>query len=270
MIVIGEKINGTRKAVGEALRARDAAFVAALAREQAEAGSAYLDVNAGTAPNREPEDLVWLVRTTQEACELPLCLDSANPEALSAALEVVVKTPIINSVSCESSRIEGILPLALKYRTGLILLPLGGEKGIPATSEERLELIDTLVGLAKKGGLEEGMLYVDPLITAISTGKDNALVALRTIRLVRERYPEANITCGLSNISFGMPLRPVINRTFASMAVEAGLNSAIMDPNDRELMATMLAARMLAGLDRNCMEFNRAFRAGRIGPPKNL
>jgi 5-methyltetrahydrofolate--homocysteine methyltransferase len=266
MIIIGEKINGTRSAVGQAIRDRDAGFIAELARSQANAGSHYLDVNAGTAPNREPDDMAWLVRTVQEACELPLCLDSANPEALRAGLELATKTPVLNSVSGEKSRIEGVLPLAFHYKTGLILLALGDDKGIPSTSDGRMEVIDQLVGLAKEGGLAEDALFVDPLVTAISTGKDNALVTLDTIRRVRAAYPLAHITCGLSNISFGMPLRPLINRTFASMAVQAGLDSAIADPQDRDLMGTMLAAEMLMGADRNCLNFNRAYRAGRIGP----
>lgn len=269
MIIIGEKINGTRGAVNEAIRNRDAGFIAALASEQEKAGATYLDVNAGTSPDRESDDLVWLVKTAQEASPLPLCLDSANPAALSAALKAVEKTPIINSVSAESHRITGILPLAVEHRTGLVLLPLGGEKGIPATSGERLKIIDHLIGLAREGGLPDEGLYVDPLVTAISTGRENGLVTLETIKMVREKYPSVNITCGLSNISFGMPLRPLINRTFAAMAVQMGLNSAIMDPCDRELYSTMLAARLLTGLDRNCMNFNRAYRAGRIRPTTN-
>lgn len=268
MIVIGEKINGTRAGVGRAIVERDAAFIRALAVEQAEAGATYLDVNAGTAPNREPEDLVWLARTVQAAVATPLCLDSANPEALEAALGEVDKKPLINSVSGEQHRIDGVLPLAFKHSTGLILLALGGEKGIPATPEARIEIVERLVGLSLAGGLAEKDLFVDPLVTAISTGRDNALVTLETIRMVRNAHAGVNITCGLSNVSFGMPLRALINRAFAAMAVEAGLNSAIIDPTDRELMGTILAARMLSGLDRNCMTFNRAYRERRIGPAR--
>lgn len=266
MILIGEKINGTRSAVGKAIRERDAAFIAALARGQVEGGCRYLDVNAGSAPDREPDDMAWLVRTVQEACEAPLCLDSANPQALEAGLALVVRTPLVNSVSGEKARVEGVLPLAVKYRTGLVLLALGGDKGVPPTPEGRLEVIHSLVALARAGGLPEDGLFVDPLVTAISTGRDNAQITLETIRRVKAAYPSAHITCGLSNISFGMPLRSLINRTFAALAVQAGLDSAIADPNDRELLGTLLAAEMLAGLDRNCLHFNRAYRAGKIGP----
>jgi len=142
MIIIGEKINGTRKAVARAIRERDAAFIHDLAKSQADAGSAFLDVNAGTAPEREPEDMAWLVTTIQESCNTPLCLDSANPAALKAGLELVKHPPLINSVSGERPRIEGVLPLALQYRTSLILLALDDETGIPDTSDGRMRIVD--------------------------------------------------------------------------------------------------------------------------------
>ncbi len=269
MIVIGEKINGTRKAVGNAIRERDAERIKQLARDQAEAGSAYLDVNAGTPPEREPEDMAWLVTTIQEAVEVPLCLDSANPEALKAGLALVEKTPIINSVSGEKPRIEGVLPLALEYGTGLILLALDDRVGIPDTSQGRLDIVHRLMAMAKQGGLKEEQLFVDPLVTAVSTGDKNALLTFEAIRMIKQTYPEAHVTCGLSNISFGMPLRSLINRTFVSMCIQMGLDSAIIDPNDRDLAGVIAAAEMLMGRDKYCQKFNRAFRAGRIGPQNN-
>lgn len=266
MIVIGEKINGTRKAVGAAIRDRDATFIKALAISQVDAGCVYLDVNAGTPPEREPDDLAWLIETVQSVTDVPLCLDSANPKALKVGLALVEKTPIINSVSGEKKRIEGVLPLALEYKTSLILLALDDTHGIPDRCEGRLEIVHRLVGLAKGGGLLENQLYVDPLVTAISTGDKNALITFASIREVKGAYPDAHITCGLSNISFGMPLRSLINQTFMCMCIQMGLDSAIIDPNDRRLMGAMMAAEMLAGKDRYCQRFTRAFRTNRIGP----
>ena len=266
MIVIAEKINGTRKAVAQAIRDRNEAFIVELAQSQAAAGSTYLDVNAGTAPDREPEDMKWLVNTIQGACDTPLCLDSANPAALEAGLAVVKQTPLINSVSGEKSRIEGVLPLALKHKTGLILLALDDEQGIPETAQGRMNIIRKLVDMALQGGLNEEQLFIDPLVTAISTGTNNALITFDTIGQIKAAYPKVHVTCGLSNISFGMPLRRIINKYFMAMAVQAGLDSAIIDPNDRELKAAMLASEMLMGLDRHCLNFNRAFRAKSIGP----
>ncbi|MCF8027943.1 MAG: dihydropteroate synthase [Desulfobacteraceae bacterium] len=269
MIIIGEKINGTRKKVSAAIQERDSDFIQALAKSQAEAGSHFLDVNAGTSPEREADDMAWLVDTIQAVTELPLCLDSANPKALKAGLERVDKTPVINSVSGEKPRIEGVLPLALEYKTGLILLALDDETGIAGTAAGRMAVVHRLVNMAREGGLKEDQLFVDPLVTAISTGDKNALITYDSIRAVREAYPQAHITCGLSNISFGMPLRSLINQTFMCMCIYLGLDSAIIDPNNRDLTGVMLAAEMLMGRDKFCQNFSRAYRAGRIGPKKN-
>ena len=265
MIIIGEKINGTRKAVAAAIRERDAAFIRDLAISQAEGGSTYLDVNAGTAPDREPDDMLWLVEAIQAVCDLPLCLDSANPAALKAGLEVVNVPPMINSVSGEQARIDGVLPLALEHRTDLILLALD-DKGIPETVEGRMEIVRKLVGLAVDGGLTQEKLHVDPLVTAISTGTGNAILTFETIRAIRDGFPNVHITGGASNISFGMPLRPIINRYFMALAIQAGLDSAIVNPNDRELKAAIMTAEMLMNRDKYCLNFNKAFRAGKIGP----
>jgi 5-methyltetrahydrofolate--homocysteine methyltransferase len=266
VIIIGEKINGTRKAVAAAIQDRDADFITELARSQAEAGSSYLDVNAGTAPEREPEDMVWLVKTVQEAVDVPLCLDSANPAALEAGLEIVGQKPMINSLSGEKDRIEGVLPLACKYKTNLIILALDDTTGIPETSDGRMEIVRKLATMALEGGLTEDQLFVDPLVTAIATGTQNAMTTFDTIKQVREAYPKAHITSGLSNISFGMPLRALINRTFMAMCIGVGLDSAIANPNDRGLMEVVMTAEMLMNKDRFCMNYNKAYRAGSIGP----
>ena len=265
MIIIGEKINGTRKAVAAAIRERDADFIQQLALSQIDGGCNYLDVNTGTTPEREPDDMAWLVTTVQAVTDLPLCLDSANPMALKAGLELVKTTPIINSVSGEKQRINDVLPLVVQYKTAVILLSLDDTSGIPSTSQGRMEIVHRLAGLAKAGGAEEHQLFIDPLVTAISTGDQNATITYDSIRLVRAAYPAAHITCGLSNISFGMPLRSLINQTFMAMCIQMGLDSAILDPNDRNLMGVLLASEMLMGKDKYCQKFSKAFRANRIG-----
>ncbi len=267
MIIIGEKINGTRKMVATAIRERNAEFIRELAIFQAEGGAHILDVNAGTPPNREPDDMIWLVNTIQKACDLPLCLDSTNAQALKAGLEIVAKAPMLNSVSGERSRIDTVLPLALEHRTNLILLAID-DNGIPDSVRGRMEIIRRLINLSLKGGLEEKQLFVDPLVTAISTGTENAKLTFETIRTIKQEFPGVKVTAGASNISFGMPLRPVINRYFMAMAVQAGLDSAIINPNDRDLVAAIMTGELLMGRDKYCMNFNRAYRAGKIGPRK--
>lgn len=268
MIIIGEKINGTRKAVAAAIRDKHSDFIKELAISQTDGGADYLDVNAGTAPDREPDDMIWLVNTIQEACDLPLCLDSTNQEALKAGISVAKKLPMINSVSGEQSRIDGVLPIALEYKTSLILLALD-DNGIPETAGGRMEIVRKLVGMAVKGGLNENQLHIDPLITAISTGTENAKLTFETIRSIKKEFPGVYVTGGASNISFGMPLRPVINRYFMAMAVQSGLDSAIINPNDRGLIEAIMTGELLMGQDKFCMSFSKAFRAGKIGPQKN-
>jgi len=266
MIVIGEKINGTRKQVAQAIQDRDAGFIRDLARRQFESGAVYLDINAGTLPQREPDDMAWLVETVQDATpDATLCLDSANDQALRAGIHKTVRTPMLNSLSGEQFRIDGVLALACEFKTELIVLALD-DTGIPRTSAGRLDIVRRLVAMTREGGLPDDKLFVDPLVMAISTGTENGNVTLETCRKIREEFPDTHLTCGLSNISFGMPLRPVLNQAFMALLVQAGMDSVIINPEERELRGIMMAAETLLGKDRHCMNFNRAFRAGKIGP----
>jgi 5-methyltetrahydrofolate--homocysteine methyltransferase len=266
MIIIGEKINGTRKQVSAAIENRDAGFIRALALRQFQNGAAYLDINAGSLPVREPEDMAWLVEIVQEAVpDATLCLDSPNHKALRAGIEKCAKVPMLNSLSAEGFRVEGVLPVASEFSTELIVLPLD-DGGIPKTSDGRLDIVRRLVEMTRNGGLPDEKLYVDPLVMAIATGTENGNITLETCRKIKEEFPGVHLTCGLSNISFGMPLRSIINQAFLVLLTQAGMDSAIVDPEDRELRGIMMAAEMVLGKDRYCLNFNRAFRAGRIGP----
>jgi cobalamin-dependent methionine synthase I len=265
--IIGEKINGTRKRVQQAIIERDAKFIQDLAVSQAAAGANWLDANAGTAPQREPEDLIWLVECIQAVTETPICLDSANPAALETAIKVVKKTPMINSISAEPHRLTGVLPLVAQYKTPAIALAMD-EKGIPKTKDDRINVIRRLLGETRKLGIADDQLYFDPLAMTIATGQDNGLTFFDTIRAIRKEFPEVHITCGLSNISFGMPARAYINRVFLAFAMEAGLDSAICDPNEHEIRTTMLAAELLLNQDKHCLKFTKAFRAGTFNRPQ--
>lgn len=261
MKIIGEKINGTRKRVAQAIGKRDADFIKELARRQAEAGSTWLDVNAGTHPNQEADDLIWLIETIQSVVDTPLCLDSANPEALAVAIKAVTKTPMINSISGEPERLEGILPLVAEHGCQVIALAMGGKK-IPESSEARVAVLHKVIEATRAAGILDEHIYVDPLAMTISTNIQSGMIACDTIRAVSQAYPEVHFTIGLSNISFGLPARSYINRAFLTLAMAAGLDSAILDPLDRELQATMLAAELVLGRDRHCLNYTRAYRAG--------
>lgn len=265
MRIIGEKINGTRKQVGLAIAERNAAYIQNLAQKQVEAGAHWLDVNAGTSPDREPDDLVWLVNRIQEVVDVPLCLDSANPDALRAAIQVVRQTPMINSISGEPVRLENILPIAAEFQCPLIALCIGS-RGIPPTAEGRMDVLAQIVEKTRQAGVPDERLYVDPLAMTIATDTNAASVFLNTLRGIRQQYPQAHLTCGLSNVSFGLPVRSLINRTFLVMAISAGLDTAILDPNDREVQAAIYAADLLLGNDRHCRSYLRAYRAGKLEP----
>jgi len=261
MKVIGEKINGTRKRVAKAIGERDAGFIKDLAVRQAEAGSSWLDVNAGTHPDREADDLIWLIETIQPEVEIPLCLDSANPRALAVAIAAVDQTPMINSISAEPDRLETILPLVAEHGCEVIALAMDGKK-IPETYEKRLEVIDLIMAATQAAGVPDDKVYVDPLVMTIATASRSATIALDTIRTVKQKHPEVHFTMGLSNISFGLPARSQINRGFLTLAMQAGLDSAILDPLNKELRAAIVTTALLLDQDRFCMNYLKASRAG--------
>lgn len=267
MIIIGEKINGTRAEVARAIKDRDGEFIKHLAVAQTEAGATFLDVNAGTHPSQEPEDMVWLVDTIQAACGTRLCLDSANPKALIAGIKACKELPMLNSLSGEQPRVDGVLPLALEYDTELVVLALD-DNGIPKTAAQRLDIVRRLINMTREGGLSDDKLYVDPLVTTIATDNNSGLTAFETIRMIRAEFPDAHITCGLSNISFGQPSRTIINQAFASLAIGAGMDSAIVDPLESGLRNAVFSAEMVLGQDPDCLKYNQAHRSGLIGKPK--
>lgn len=267
MKIIGEKINGTRKRVAQAITERDADFIKDLAQKQAAAGSAWLDVNAGTHPAQEPDDLVWLIEQIQSVVGTPLSLDSANPKALQIAIKAVKQTPMINSISGEPDRLANILPIVAEHGCPVIALAMD-EKKIPETAEKRFEVITKIVTESRAHGVPDSNLYFDPLAMTLSTNTQSGQIAFEVMRRVRREYPEAHLTIGLSNISFGLPGRSFVNRYFLALAMQAGLDSAILDPLDREIQAAILATELILGNDKHCLNYIRASRKGLFDKPE--
>jgi 5-methyltetrahydrofolate--homocysteine methyltransferase len=263
MVVIGEKINGAIPAVAEAIRNRDAAFIKNLARIQADAGADCLDVCAGTNPGVELETLEWLVSLVEDTVEIPICIDSPNPEVLSAIVPRIKQEGIINSVSGEGSKSDILYPLAAKTGWKLIVLACD-DSGVSADPAKKAEIASSLIVKAGEYGISEDRLYVDPLVMALSA-VNNALPAfIDAIKLIREKHGGVGFTSGLSNISYGTPARKNINRGFLFYAIEAGMDSAIMDPTNKDMYAAILTAELLLGRDRHSRNYNKAFRAGRL------
>ncbi len=267
MKIIGEKINGTRKAVAAAIANRDAEFIQDLAKKQVEGGAHWLDVNAGTHPDREVDDMLWLIELIQGVTDVPLSLDSANPKALTAALGAVKKMPMINSISGEPDRLNNVLPIVAQHGCEVIALAMN-DKGIPAEVEGRMAVVRKLFETTRAAGVPDEKVYVDPLVMTIATNTEAGRVTLDTIRAVHAEFPQAHISLGLSNVSFGLPVRSLVNRTFLTLAIAAGMDTAIIDPNDRELKAALFATDLLLGQDKHCLNYTRAYRKGLFEPIK--
>ncbi|MDR3576964.1 MAG: dihydropteroate synthase [Anaerolineaceae bacterium] len=269
MKIIGEKINGTRKLVGRAIAERDAGYIQNLAKKQVDGGAYWLDVNAGTFPDQEPEDLVWLVEIVQEVVDVPLCLDSANPTALRAAIQEVKRLPMINSISGESASLSGILPIVAEFGCEVIAMCMD-DRGISDTSQGRMEVIHKVIGETRRAGVPDDKVYADPLTLTIATNTRAGQATFDTMRSIRDQYPQAHICCGLSNVSLGLPVRSLINRTFLVLALDAGMDTALIDPNDTQLLAAMRATDLLLGNDKHCLNYTRAFRSGLLEIPKPI
>ena len=267
MLIIGESLNGTIPTVGQAIITRDESTIAALARAQVECGAHMLDVNAGgLAGQDEVANLTWMVGVVQSVVEVPLVLDSANPVALRAAIEVYRgPRPILSSITAERERLDAVLPLAIEYNCGLVALCMG-EQGIPPDAEGRLAIAETLVGRAIAAGVKPEDLYLDPLVMTVAADHSAGYVFLQTLRQIRERFPEVGTLCAPSNVSFEMPRRRLLNRTFTAMLMAFGLKAFMVDVRDRELMATLYAAAALAGRDEWCRGYLRAYRTGKLEP----
>ena len=263
MIIIGEKLNGTIKSVREAIANRDAEFIRNLAIKQANAGSDYLDVCAGTDQSVEVDTLKWMVDIVQDAVETPISIDNPNPHTIAQLIPYLKKPGLINSVSGEGEKCEILYPLAKEYGFDVIALAMDGA-GIPKTAERRIEIACCLVEKAARYGLGPERLYIDPLVIAVSTANKSVFHFVETMRAIQEKFPGVKITSGLSNISFGLPLRKLINRNFLCIAMYEGMNSAILDPTDKEIRGTLLAVDVLAAKDKNCRNFTTAFRKGEL------
>lgn len=263
MIIVGEKINTSRKSVEDAVRKRDAAFIAGLAREQAQAGAHYIDVNAGTFLEEEVDCLCWLTETVQKEVALPLCLDSPNTKALSEAMKVHKGEPMVNSISLEEDRLRLLMPVITRQPCFVVALCMA-RTAMPITTEERVEVGSELVSKLTSEGFPREKIYVDPLIHPVSVNTDMGIAALGAIKRIMDGFPGINTICGLSNISFGLPERRLINRNFLALCIGYGLSAVILDPTDKQLIATLLTVQMLLGRDEYCADFIDAYQSGRI------
>ena len=269
MLIVGEKLNSSIKRVAAAIETRDAATIQDLARSQAEAGADYLDVNAAARVTEELDDLAWLIETVQAVTDVSLCVDSPNPAAIERGLTLIKASgrpgrPLVNSITGEPDRLHGILPLVVEYGCPVVALT-SDQTGIPSTVEDRVRIADRIVAEAGRYGVPLADIYFDPLVLPISTDVRNGTLFLEALRAIKAQHPGVKTISGLSNVSYGLPKRKIVNRAFLLMALQAGMDAAIMDPLDLELMALLRAGELVLGHDEYCMNYLKAYRAGLLG-----
>jgi 5-methyltetrahydrofolate--homocysteine methyltransferase len=263
MIIIGELINASRKAVGAAIEAQDAAAIQKIAQDQHTAGANFIDVNAGIFVKKEPEYLAWLVQTVQEVVDAPCAIDSPNPRAIEAALVVHQGIPMINSISLEKERYENVMPIIAGTNMKVIALCMSDE-GMPKTVEDRLKIADKLINGLLQNNVKMENIFVDPLVQPLSVDDTFGTEFISAVEQIMKKFEGIHTACGLSNISYGLPARPFLNQTFMVMAITKGLDGAIVNPLDKKMMANITAAETLAGKDNFCMNYLQAFRAGQF------
>jgi cobalamin-dependent methionine synthase I len=259
MIIVGELINASRKAVGEAISAQNAEAIKKLAVDQHEAGANYIDVNAGIFVGQEAGYLQWLVKTVQGAVDAPCCIDSPDPKAIENALSVHKGTAMINSISLEKDRYNALLPVVAGTDLKVVALCMSDE-GMPETTEDRVKIADQLINDLVKNNIPLDNIYVDPLVQPVSTKSTFGDEFLNAVDEIMTRFKGVHTICGLSNISYGLPLRQMLNQTFAVMAIARGLDALIINPLDSKMIQNLIAAETLAGRDDYCMNYLKAYR----------
>ena len=264
MLIVGERINSTRESIQGAIKTRNAGFITGEAQRQIASGAWFVDINCAVTDGDEVKDIDWVVSVIQASIpDVSICIDSPNHLAIARALEVyrAKGSVMINSITAEPERIDRILPLAVRSNSRLIALTMD-DKGMPNTADERFKVARYIVDRVKSGGFDPSNLYFDPLIRPISTEPEQAGEFLKSISLIKSLG--VNTICGLSNVSFGLPNRKLINSVFLAMAIQSGLDAAILDPTDRLMRSALTAAEAIAGRDEYCAGYIAAFREGRL------
>lgn len=263
MLIIGELINSTRKQIRKAIEEKDSGLIQDLAKKQAEAGANWVDVNAGAFPTDEVEKLQWLISVIREVSSVPLSIDSPRPAAVEAGLAIAGQDPFLNSISAEADRYRTLIPFLKKYDARVVALSLD-DSGMTDDMSKVWEVADGLIKRLEDDGVPPDHIFVDPLIRPVSTNPEYGMSALNVVARIAERHPQVHTTCGLSNVSYGLPRRRLLNQVFVAMAIAKGMDSAIVDPLDPRMMANIAAAEALAGRDQFCMSYITAEREGRF------
>ncbi len=267
MIIIGEKINATRKTIADALDQRNEQFIIETAVAQADAGADYIDLNGGDPrPGKEAENMKWLVDLVQANTDKPLAIDSANPEALNVGLSMAREgtKPILNSISLESDNLDERLEILAKYDCMVVGLEMSDD-GPPSGIDDRVERAEQLIEKFTACGKQLGDIIIDPCFFPVSSDTNCARAVIDAIAAIHAKWPQVHIGGGCSNISFGLPKRKLVNFAGLAQAIYHGMDAGLIDPCIPGIMAAIYAAEAVAGKDEYCMNYINAERDGVLG-----
>jgi len=250
--------------MAKAIAEKNENYVRNMAKKQTEAGAHFLDVCASVPEKEELAILKWLIDLVQDACDTPVCIDSPSAKICAEAMQFCKKPGLINSVSGEGDKIDVIFPLISGTKWECIAL-LSDDKGIPRTVERRLEVFEFIMKKAAEYKVKIPHLHIDPLIEMLAASENGIATVTSAISEVKKRCPDIHVTGGASNISFNLPARKYINRAFIILGMNAGMDSAIIDPLNKDMMGLIYATEALLGKDEFCLEYINAFRSGVFG-----
>lgn len=267
MIIIGEKINGSIPSMGKAIAERNEEWIKDIAKKQADAGADFIDCCASVDVN-EVETLEWMIDLIQSVTDTPISVDSPDPRVCVEAMKRCKKPGLINSVSGEGDKIEVVFPVIADTKWQVMAL-LCDDTGIPKSAADRIRVLDHIMAKADEYGIAHDRIHIDPLVEMLCTAEDGIAVVVEVMNYIKDHYPKVHISGAISNISFNLPYRKIINLAFAVLSINAGMDSAVMDPLNRDLRGAIYATEALLGNDYFCMEYIGAFREGIFGPVKD-
>ncbi len=230
MLIVGELINSSRKAIHENLEKQNIEYLLDIARKQAEAGADYIDINCSTMMDKESKVMKWLVESIQEVIGIPLSIDTPDPLTMEAGLSLARKgQPMVNSITGEEKSYRSVLPIIARYKAKVVALCID-EHGMPENAQDRLRAAKKLVKLLTEAGLPPEDIYLDPVIVPVGTRDNSGIEVLHAIQLIKKDCPGVNLICGLSNVSYGLPNRKVLNRVFMVQTLTMGMDGFYPEP----------------------------------------
>ncbi|MEL4105883.1 dihydropteroate synthase [Oscillospiraceae bacterium WX1] len=266
MIIIAEKLNGSIPSCAKAIAERNANYIRDFAKKQTEAGATFIDACA-SVKEKEIETLRWMIDLIQEVTETPISVDSPDVRVCLEAMKFCNKPGLFNSVSGEGDKIDIAFPILSKTSWDIMAL-LCDDTGIPKSAAKRIEVFENIMAKARQFDIADSRIHVDPLVEMLCTSEDGIAMVIEVMSYIKRNYPLVHISGAVSNISFNLPARKLVNMAFAVLAMNAGMDSAVLDPLNEDLMGVIFATEAMLGMDEMCMAYINAFRQGIFGRKK--